>query len=126
MPEREALETMVAEADTGGRKPTGFDKNYDLRDLAGLGAVPALVCLAASLQAQFRRHHRRPGAHHSPVVRVPAGVRHLSRAEIVAAQPHSGHRLDPGGARRLRRDVSAGVLQRDFAAAGPADHGRTS
>src|SRR3954451_6961841 len=27
-PEREALETMVAEADTGGRKPTGFEKKY--------------------------------------------------------------------------------------------------
>jgi TRAP transporter 4TM/12TM fusion protein len=28
VPEREALETMVAEADTGGRKPTGFEKKY--------------------------------------------------------------------------------------------------
>ena len=28
VPEREALETMVAEADTGGRKPTGFSKTY--------------------------------------------------------------------------------------------------
>jgi TRAP transporter 4TM/12TM fusion protein len=28
VPEREALETMVAEADTGGRKPTGFSKRY--------------------------------------------------------------------------------------------------
>jgi TRAP transporter 4TM/12TM fusion protein len=27
-PKREALETMVAEADTGGRKPTGFSKRY--------------------------------------------------------------------------------------------------
>ncbi|THD72500.1 MAG: TRAP transporter fused permease subunit [Bradyrhizobium sp.] len=27
-PEREALETMVAEADTGGRKPTGLAKSY--------------------------------------------------------------------------------------------------
>src|SRR5258708_1789091 len=27
-PVREALETMVAEADTGGRKPTGFSKRY--------------------------------------------------------------------------------------------------
>jgi len=27
-PTREALETMVAEADTGGRKPTGFSKTY--------------------------------------------------------------------------------------------------
>jgi TRAP transporter 4TM/12TM fusion protein len=26
--DREALETMVAEADTGGRKPTGFEKKY--------------------------------------------------------------------------------------------------
>ena len=30
MPEREALETMVAEADTGGRKPTGYAKTYIL------------------------------------------------------------------------------------------------
>src|SRR6266566_5262630 len=28
VPAREALETMVAEADTGGRKPTGFSKTY--------------------------------------------------------------------------------------------------
>jgi TRAP transporter 4TM/12TM fusion protein len=28
VPEREALEAMVAEADTGGRKPTGFEKKY--------------------------------------------------------------------------------------------------
>ena len=28
VPERETLETMVAEADTGGRKPTGFEKKY--------------------------------------------------------------------------------------------------
>jgi hypothetical protein len=27
-PVREELETMVAEADTGGRKPTGFSKIY--------------------------------------------------------------------------------------------------
>ena len=27
-PGREALETMVAEADTGGRKPTGLSKTY--------------------------------------------------------------------------------------------------
>src|ERR1700737_2924697 len=27
-PAREVLETMVAEADTGGRKPTGFSKTY--------------------------------------------------------------------------------------------------
>lgn len=28
LPEREMLEDMVAEADTGGRKPTGFEKKY--------------------------------------------------------------------------------------------------
>src|SRR5438045_8622663 len=28
LPEREVLETMVAEADTGGRKPTGLSKTY--------------------------------------------------------------------------------------------------
>ena len=28
IPAREALEDMVAEADTGGRKPTGFSKAY--------------------------------------------------------------------------------------------------
>ena len=28
VPERETLEDMVAEADTGGRKPTGFEKKY--------------------------------------------------------------------------------------------------
>ena len=36
-PEREALETMVAEADTGGRKPTGFAKTYIFVDLARPG-----------------------------------------------------------------------------------------
>ena len=73
---------MVAEADTGGRKPTGIGKTLYLRHRAGLGAVPALVRLAAALHVQFRRGQRRPGARHPSVFRVPARLRHLSGVQI--------------------------------------------
>ena len=47
----EALQQLVAEADTGGAQAGGRHGQGDLRRRARLGAVPALVRLAAAVRA---------------------------------------------------------------------------
>ena len=67
-PTREVLETMVAEADTGGRKPTGFGKTYIFVVSLAWSLFQLWYASPLPYKLQFRRRQRRPGAHHSSVV----------------------------------------------------------
>ena len=94
----------------------------DLRGVAGLGAVPALVRLAAALHVR-RRHPQRhrgacpaPGAGAVPGLHWP-GRPSTARREIACRRST----VVLAARRRLRRRLPAAVLQPARDAAGPAD-----
>ncbi len=118
------LQQLVAEADTGGRKPSG---NAGCADLCGrdrLVAVPDLVRVAFALHAGLRHLRRHRGARVPPELCAVPGVRGLSGLQVVAAQSRAADRLAAGRGGDLRGALSRRVLSRHRAASGTADAGR--
>ena len=123
VPTNEALETMVAEADTGGRKPTGFGKSYIF--VISLGWSLFQLWYASPLPYKLNFGVVNDGQ---------ARIVHLSFAFLLAfatfpafksspRKSDSPHRLGSRCTRCRGRDVLVVLLPGHFVAAGIADDG---
>ena len=80
------LEQLVAEADTGGRKPTGIAAADPPRRRDLLVAVPALVRLAAAVHVRLRHSQRHRSARNPSRPRAVPRLHGLSGVQVIAAR----------------------------------------
>ena len=80
------LEQLVAEADIGGRKPSGLRRQGHHGGRRGMVAVPALVRLPAALHARLRHLQRHRGALLSLELRSAPRLCQLSGVQDLAAR----------------------------------------
>jgi hypothetical protein len=81
---------LVADNDTGGRKPGPAGGAPDARVGAGLEPVPAVDRLAAAVRAGHRRLQRHAVARHPPGLRRLPGLHGLPGLQALAARPRAG------------------------------------
>ena len=107
----EALQQLVADSDTGGRKPTGITVRRGVRRRHAVGPLFQYWYASPLPFALGLRHpQRHRGARHPPGICVVPGFPGVAGLQALASQPGAGGRLAAGAGGRLLRCLHHAVL----------------